>query len=143
MMRKLAVTVFAMSLTLIGCGSSSTSKKDAAGDAAKDTVVVSPDTSPKIPDTGVLDTKVADTAVADVSIADTAPKADVLGDTTPVVTTDARDGSTADRVGDTFVKVDTNTTPDTNVVTIPDAPADTAPVSGDAGLEAGVDAQVD
>jgi hypothetical protein len=144
MMRKLAVTVFAMSLTLIGCGSSSTSKKpDAASDTStaadvgKDTVVVTSDTNNTL-DTGVVDTKVADTAVTDVSIIDVA-KPEVSGDVVPTPS-DARDGSPSERVGDTLVKLDTN--PDTKIV-ITDAPADTAPVSGDADIEVGGDAQAD
>ena len=59
MMRKLVVPVFAMSLTLVGCGSSSTTKpKDAGVDAGR----TSPDTGlvdtnlPVLPDTGVRGT---------------------------------------------------------------------------------------
>ncbi len=137
MMRKLAVTVFAMSLTLIGCGSSSTSKKDAASDTApdvaKDTIVVTPDTNPVTnPDTGIDTAKPTDVAT-DVSVIDVA-KPDVTGDVTPIA--DTRDGSPADKTPDTFVKTD--------IVVIPtDAPADTTPVGGDAGSEVGGDAQVD
>jgi hypothetical protein len=139
MMRKLAVTVFAMSLTLVGCGSSSTSKKDAAGDAAGDTIVQK-DTSPK--DTTVTsetgtpeDAKVADAAADTVVPPGDALQADVAVDVAPL--TDARDTLAADRQPDSTpprldVAADIKT----------DAPADTAP-AGDASLEAGGDAQAD
>jgi uncharacterized lipoprotein NlpE involved in copper resistance len=151
MMRKLAVTVFAMSLTLVGCGSSSTSKKDAGPDAqtttdvgAKlDVVVATPDTLPPTTDVVVLtDGKTVDGAT-DVSITpDTAPKTDVSGDVTPI-TTDARDGSVTDvQAGDTVVVVRLDATADTKITTT-DAPADTTPVSADAGLEVGGDAETD
>jgi len=135
MMRKLAVTVFAMSLTLVGCGSSSTSKKDAAGDAAgdvgaqKDTISASDTIAP---DTGTTDGKVADVA-ADISVTgDTATNSDVTADTTPVA--DTRDSAVPDnRQPDVIVRLD---------VAVTDAPADSAPVNGDAGHEVG-DAQAD
>lgn len=138
MIRKLAVTVFAMSLTLVGCGSSSTSKKpDAAtdgitaADVAKDTGFT-PDT--KLVDTGLAgDTMVADTAV-DTSVSVDGAKLDVASDTTPA---DTRDGAAADRTPDTFVRLDVNTT-DTK-----DAPAVDTAVISDAGSEVGDDAQTD
>ncbi|MGB8297216.1 MAG: hypothetical protein WCG85_17440 [Polyangia bacterium] len=57
MTRKLAVTVFAMSLTLVGCGSSSTTKVNDAGTDAKsatpDGIVAQPDgLMPTGPETG-------------------------------------------------------------------------------------------
>ena len=77
MTRKFAVTLFATSLTLIGCGSTSTTKQDAAvaadGHAADvvpqnpdvvptpdtvlvtpDTALVTPDTAPVTPDTALV-----------------------------------------------------------------------------------------
>jgi hypothetical protein len=138
-----------MSLTLVGCGSSSTSKKDAGPDAqtspdvgAKLDVVATPDTFRPAPDTGVpSDVKAPDGATDTLVLADTAPKTDVTGDTRPS-TTDTRDGSVADRQPDTFVVVRLDAMPDT-AVTPPDAPADAAPVSDDAGLEVGGDAETD
>ena len=68
MTRKLAVTVFAMSITLVGCGSSSTTKPDAAvdGKMTADTMTVTPDTASTItPDVGTTTPDVAvDNAVA-------------------------------------------------------------------------------
>ncbi len=140
MMRKLAVTVFAMSLTLVGCGSSSTSKKDAAGDAAGD-VGTQKDTGPSKDTTGTTDTgTVEDAKVADVAADSVTPgdaiKADVAVDVAPP--TDARiDSNLADLRGiDVLPRLDV--AGDTRT----DAPADTAP-AGDASLEAGGDVQAD
>jgi hypothetical protein len=100
MMKKLAVTVFVMSLTLVGCGSSSTTKVDAGGSAKLDAsmvdvavtptpeagqpdVVKSPDvTPPGQPDAGV------DTTIV--------PPVDAAPDTTAVtdVSTTVLDGGT-------------------------------------------------
>jgi hypothetical protein len=148
MMRKLAVTVFAMSLTLVGCGSSSTSKKDAGPDAQtsvdvapKLDTVATPDTFRPTPDTGVLgDVKPADGSADTLVTTDTAPKADVIGDTSPTPT-DTRDGAVADRQPDTFVVVRLDAAGDTKVTA--DAPADTTPVSADADVDVGGDAETD
>jgi hypothetical protein len=133
MMRKLAVTVFAMSLTLIGCGSSSSSKKDGAAPDArvttdggnKDVITVSPDTQ-------IADVLVTDTKAADTSVATDANKADGQVDA------DVRDGSLVDGV---VLPVDTNKADTTVKVT--DAPVDSATVSPDASLEVGGDAAGD
>lgn len=146
-MRKLAVTVFVMSLTLVGCGSSSSSKKDAAPspdaqitvDGGKlDVTPVTPDTRPA--DTGLP----SDTRVADTAPVVTDAKLDVSGDVTP---SDARDGSTPDTIVRLDVKLDVaklDTNPDTSVVVTTDAPVDSAAASDDAeGIEsdAGSDAE--
>jgi hypothetical protein len=138
MMRKLAVTVFAMSLTLAGCGSSSSSKKDAAADGSTDSIVKTDtisgqDTKPNTDVVVPADTNPVDSAV-DGQIGDTAIKLDMSGDTTSP--TDTRDGSLADRVPDTFVRLDVA------LDTKTDAPVDSAQVV-DAGLEAGGDAEID
>jgi hypothetical protein len=91
MTRKLAVTVFAMSLTLVGCGSSSTTKPDAAADGKMmaDTMPVMPDTAtaptpdgPMIADVAV-DNPVAtpDGPVADMPVV--VPDGGMLPDTKP------------------------------------------------------------
>jgi hypothetical protein len=105
MTRKFAVTLFATSLTLVGCGSTSTTKQDAAvaadGHAADvvapnpdvvptpdtapvtlDTAPVTPDTAPVTPDTAPV---TPDTArPVDVAIPDGSP---VVPDTRPDVVT--------------------------------------------------------
>jgi hypothetical protein len=143
MIRKLAVTVFAMSLTLVGCGSSSTSKKpDAATDsttavdvAGNKDVLTPSDT--RVVDTAVLgDTSVVDTAVDTSVAAEVGPKLDVAKDTTPA---DTRDSGAADKTPDTFIKLDTGTV-DTKIV---DAPVVDTAVISDADSEVGGDAQAD
>ena len=105
MTRKFAVTLFATSLTLVGCGSTSTTKQDAAvaadGHAADvvapnpdvvptpdtapvtlDSAPVTPDTAPVTPDTAPV---TPDTArPVDVAIPDGSP---VVPDTRPDVVT--------------------------------------------------------
>ena len=139
MTRKLAVTVFAMSLTLVGCGSSSTTKQDASIDAKPDGIT-KPDATPDMPDTAVVS---APDTLPDVpkdlapdTTPDTPPRVDVAIDTAA----DAADGG--------LLPSDTrpaDTRPDGGVdVTIvkrdaaPDAPAVDAPDAGDgAALEVG------
>jgi hypothetical protein len=87
MTRKFAVTLFATSLTLVGCGSTSTTKQDAAvaadGHAAdvvaqNPDVVPTPDTAPVTPDTALVtpDTALVTPDTAPVT-PDTAPPVDV------------------------------------------------------------------
>jgi PBP1b-binding outer membrane lipoprotein LpoB len=114
MTRKFAVTLFATSFTLIGCGSTSTTKQDAAPAAeaqaaevatqnpdvvpTPDTVPVTPDTALVTPDTALVtpDTRPADVvtpqpeAGRDVAIVD-APNTDAGVDVA-----NAGDGSDVD-----------------------------------------------
>ena len=80
MTRKFAVTLFATSLTLIGCGSTSTTKQDtavAADGKTADVVAQNPDVVP-VPDTApvTLDTAPVTLDTAPVT-PDTAPPVDV------------------------------------------------------------------
>jgi len=148
MMRKLAVTVFAMSLALVGCGSSSTTKKD---------VGAPPDS--KTADTGVAaDTKpAADTNVtpgAEAGVPDAATDVIVITDV-PVgdAVVDGPRPDVAPTEGGLDVVVKLDTTPDTIVkLDVPpvdapeagviDAPGDGAPHEGGT-TEAGGDAVTD
>jgi hypothetical protein len=140
MMRKLALTVFAMSLTLAGCGSSSSTKKtDAATDAvtvadtSKADVVVFGDTAPKTDTVVIGDAPAADVAVDAVVPTDVITPTDVTAaDVTP---SDARDGAVAE-TKPVDGKIDT--TPVVKLDSGTDAPADTAP-AGDAGGDAQAD----
>lgn len=115
MTRKLAVTVFAMSLTLVGCGSSSTTKPDAAvdGKMTADTMTVTPDTAmtttpdvgPMAPDVAVDNAVVTpDGPAADLPVV--VPDGGILPDTKPASTDvpsdTAKDAPTVDApdVGD-------------------------------------------
>ena len=96
MTRKLTVTVFAMSLTLVGCGSSSTTKPDVGADvkpaspdvagseAAKlDVAVVPGPEAGQTPDVGQPDVALVDTATPDVSVADAGVDAGDAGSLVP------------------------------------------------------------
>jgi hypothetical protein len=146
MTRKLAVTVFAMSLTLVGCGSSSTTKVDANPDT-KVTADAGPklDTPPVTPDTKLADSAIpADTRIADGPAIDTIiiPNPDTRLDQVQrdvvVPPVDARDsGPNADRPADR-VQGDTAVSDAPQIDTANDAPA--ADVGGgEAGGEAGSD----
>ena len=138
MTRKLAVTVFAMSLTLVGCGSSSTTKSDAAPDVKPPVDVAAPDAAkpevqPTQPEVGPpVDVAQADVAVpVDIAVTPDAQVIDagvdagdvgVLPDARPV---DARPDAALDVPP---VKLDA-----------PDAPAVDAPDAGDgSALDGGI-----
>jgi hypothetical protein len=103
MTRKFAVTLFATSLTLIGCGSTSTTKQDAAvaadGHAADvvpqnpdvvptpDTVLVTPDTALVTPDTAPV---TPDTAPVTPDTALVTPDTALVTPDTALVTPDTR-----------------------------------------------------
>src|ERR1700690_4000589 len=109
MTRKLAVTVFAMSLSLVGCGSSSTTKPDVGVDAKLTADVVAPtqDLGPvsgpeagQTPDVAPVDTAIPTpdgprpdlpVAVVDGGLLDTKPATDV-----PPVKLDAPDAPAVD-----------------------------------------------
>mgnify|MGYP001568038301 CR=1 FL=1 len=144
MTRKLAVTAFAMSLTLVGCGSSSTTKSDAAPDVKPPTDVPRADTA--IPDTGLPtqpDTLAPDTAQPDLAV-------DVGIDTArrdaPVIDVGV-DANDTGAVGEVGVLPDTrpaDTGPDGGIdaprLDALDAAAVDAPDAGDgSSLEAGDD----
>jgi hypothetical protein len=122
MTRKFAVTVFATSLTLIGCGSTGTTKQDATpaadGHAADvvaqnpDVVPPTPDTAPVTPDTATVTPDTAtvtpDTATVTPDTATVTPDtATVTPDTAPPVDGAIPDGrpvvpdTTGDGVGGT------------------------------------------
>jgi hypothetical protein len=167
MTRKLAVTVFAMSLTLVGCGSSSTTKVDGGTDAK---VSPAPDAGVKLdtanlaPDTGIVPP--GDAGAADVLVApDSGPVTDAVTllpdggtdttsltpDTSPakpeggadvqILPPDAAgsDGGTS-LIPDAAKDVATTANPDVPVSGNPDVPAsgvDVPPISPDAATEAG------
>jgi len=140
MTSKLAVLVFAMSITLVGCGSSSTTKPDAGVGDAKPAVpdvataeAAKPvDTNPSTPDAGV-DTALphpdvaVDTATPDVSVADVGVDAGETG-VSP-------DGGT---LPDVAKPIDVATDLATVKLDARDVPSIDAPDAGDgAVLEAG------
>jgi hypothetical protein len=96
MTRKFAVTLFATSLTLIGCGSTSTTKQDAAvaadGHAAdvvpqNPDVVPTPDTVLVTPDTALV---TPDTAPVTPDTAPVTPDTAIVTPDTALVTPDTR-----------------------------------------------------
>ena len=130
MTRKLAVTVFVMSLTLVGCGSSSPSKPDVGADTkapVADVNVLSPDTvvQPQPgPEAGTPDTaQVQPDAALDTGIDTPRPDAAVV---------DLAGGEAGPVVPDTRL-------PDTGTVKL-DGGVDVPPVKVDAPDAAVVDA---
>jgi hypothetical protein len=96
MTRKFAVTLFATSLTLIGCGSTSTTKQDAAPAAEAQAaevatqnpdVVPTPDTVPVTPDTALV---TPDTALVTPDTALVTPDTALVTPDTAPVTPDTR-----------------------------------------------------
>lgn len=142
MMRKLIVTVFAMSLTLVGCGSSSTTKPDAGSDVKAPGAEVGLDTAkldrPVVPPDGQLadlaqpaDVAV-DTAIADVAVTEGGVDAGDAGsltpDTRPVEA--GRDGSRDGSLDFPPVKLDA---PDAAAIDAPDVGDGSALEAGDGG----------
>jgi hypothetical protein len=138
MTRKLAVTVFAMSLTLVGCGSSSTTKPDVGADvkapvadvagpeAAKPdlAVVPGPEVGVPTPDAPIPDAAVpADTATPDAPVADVGRDGGQLGDGGSLTDVKAEGGARPEGGIDVPIgKLDAL-----------DAPATDAPDAGDGG----------
>jgi hypothetical protein len=135
MTRNLVVTVFAMSLTLVGCGSSSTTKPDAAPDVKAPADVAGAeaaklDTPPTQPDARPADSAQPDVAIpVDTVVTPDAPVIDagvdvgagdvgILPDTRPV---DARPADAAPDIS--TIKLDAL-----------DAPAVDAPDAGDGAV---------
>ena len=121
MTRKLAVTVFAMSLTLVGCGSSSTTKPDVGVDAKLTADVVAP-TQDLAPVSGPEAGQTPDVAVDNAIIA---PADGPLPDL-PVVVVDGGLLDTKPATDVPPVKLDA-----------PDAPAVDAPDAGDGAVRDG------
>lgn len=124
MTRKLAVTVFAMSLTLVGCGSSSTTKPDVGVDA-KVTADVVPPTQDLAPVTGPeAGLPTPDGPIADMPVVTPTPDGHVAD--LPVVVPD----------GGTLVP-DTKPATDVPADTTKDAPSVDAPDVGDGSHDGG------
>jgi hypothetical protein len=157
MTRKLAVTVFAMSLTLVGCGSSSTTKPDVGAD----TKITPADVAPKLDVVSPADVTPVKLDVAvptDVTVKldatpDITPTSDVAKEAGSVLPDggqllDAGDAGSIiklDVAGSEVIKTDAS---DAAKVDAPEAgPVIDAPVvdagAGDASGEAGSDASAD
>jgi hypothetical protein len=122
MTRKLALTVFAMSLTLVGCGSSSTTKPDVGVDAKVTADVVAP-TQDLAPASGPEAGQTPDVAPVDTAII---PPADGPLPDLPVVVVDGGLLDTRPATDVPAVKLDA-----------PDAPAVDAPDAGDGAVRDG------